>query len=107
MAQTVGSDIARMAREAGAKLLPGIFSEDKGDKAPKTGGAKASQVWHFRFRGVLVTSRAEQAPKTSGAKASQVRICGLACKHVLSGRTSGWKAGCLQSVQNSLASLHK
>ena len=44
MAQTVGSDIARMARVAGAKLLPGIFSEDKGEKAPKTGGAKASQV---------------------------------------------------------------
>ena len=42
MAQTVGSDIARMAREAGAKLLPGIFSEDQGE--PKTGGAKASQV---------------------------------------------------------------
>lgn len=50
MAQTVGSDIARMAREAGAKLLPGIFSEDNGEKAPKTGGAKASQVCILRSR---------------------------------------------------------
>ena len=44
MAQTVGSDISRMAREAGAKLLPGIFKDDKGEQAPKTGRAKASQV---------------------------------------------------------------
>ena len=41
----MGSDIARLAREAGAKLLPGIFSDDAGKSAPAdAGGVKASQA---------------------------------------------------------------
>ena len=79
MAQTVGSNIARMAREAGAKLLPGIFSEDKGEGAPKTGGAKASQVLHHRVgvaKGSQVQSR---RPKTNGATAIHVCTWDSAC----------------------------
>ncbi len=46
MAQTVGSDISRMAKKAGAKLLPGIFSDDgDGNAAPcDSAGAKASKA---------------------------------------------------------------
>ena len=41
----MGSDIAHMAREAGAKLLPGIFSDDAGKAAPvDAGGVKAGQA---------------------------------------------------------------